>query len=429
MRYREELEVSQWLSSSEIQAIQWNNLKKLLDHAYQQVPFWRETFNAAGLGPQDIKSYADFCQLPLISREIIKTNLPRMLAENYKDRLLIKHTGGSTGEPLTFYHDDVSYQQRVAISKRGYGWVHCEDGRRQFHLWGMAEHRKPIFTRIKTRLHRAVLRHKYFNCLYFNDARKLECLKSMNRFKPKVIIAYPGALYRLASFIEDNNYELTFTPDSIIAAAEKIFDTQRAVIEKVFKAKTYNSYGSREFMLLAMECEAHKGLHVSSENILLEVIGEDGQPVSPGEQGEIVITDLHNFGMPFIRYRIGDQAIQGASDSDCPCGRGLPRIKEITGRTLDMIRLPDGNEIPGEFFVRYVGRNPGVRQFCVKQYVLDELVIELVVDHQFSKQVSDGMKRRVRKILGNSVKLDYRLVEKLELTPTGKSRVTVSFVS
>ena len=429
LQYRAELEASQWLSSSEIQAIQWEKLKKLLAHAYRQVPYWKETFKAADLRPQDITSYADFCQLPLVSREIIKTNMPRMLAEEYKDRLWLKKTGGSTGDPLTFYYDNVSYQHRVAISKRGYGWANCEEGRRQFHLWGMAEHKKSRLTRIKANLHRAILRHKYFNCLHFNDTRKLECLRLMNRFKPRVIIAYPSALYRLARFIENNNYELTFTPESIIAAAETIFDTQRATIEKVFKTNAYNSYGSREFMLLAMECAAHDGLHVSSENILLEVIGEDGQPVSPGEQGEIVITDLHNYSMPFIRYRIGDQAIQGAPVHDCPCGRGLPKIGNVTGRTLDMIRLPDGNEVPGEFFVRFIGRNPGVIQFRVTQYALDQLVIELVVDHQFTKQILGDIKMNVSKILGDSVKLDYRLVDKLETTPTGKFRVTISYVS
>jgi len=428
LQYRAELEVSQWLSGNEIQAIQWDNLKKLLTHAYQQVPYWKETFSAAGLRPQDITSYAEFCQLPLLSREIIKTNLPRMLAEGYEDRLSLKSTGGSTGNPLTFYHDDVSYQKRVAISKRGYGWAHCEDGMRQFHLWGMAEHKKTRLTRIKTNLHRAILRHKYFDCFNFNDIRKLKCLKSMNRFKPKVVVAYPGALYRLARFIEDNDYELAFTPESIIAAAEKLFDSQREIIERVFQTKVFNSYGSREFMLLAMECPVHDGLHISSENILLEVLGEDGQPVPPGEQGEIVITDLHNYGMPFIRYRIGDQAIQGTPGHDCPCGRGLPKIDDVTGRTLDIIRLSDGAEIPGEFFVRFVGKNPGVIQFRVTQHALDQLIVELVVDQQFTRQILESIKINVSKILGDSVGLDYQIVDKLETTPTGKFRVTISYV-
>lgn len=428
LKLRDELEASQWLSTAEIQSIQWQNLQKLLAHAYQQVPYWEKVFRAVDMRPEDISSYADFCRLPLISRTILQENMTGMLARGNQGRLSIKRTGGSTGDPLTFYYDNGSYQHRVAMAKRGYGWANCEDGRRQFHLWGMAEHRKSAVTRIKTNLHRAILRHKYFNCLHFNDARKLACLQLMNRFKPRVIIAYPGALYRLARFIEDNDLKLTFTPDSIIAAAEKLFETQRSTIENVFRASCYNSYGSREFMLLAMECEAHDGLHVSSENIFLEIIGDDGQPVSPGEQGEIVVTDLHNYGMPFIRYRIGDQAVQGSPDDACPCGRGMPKIKDVTGRTLDIIRLPDGNEIPGEFFVRYVGRNPGVAQFRVTQYTRDRLVIELVVDHQFTEQVFNGIKKNLRKVLGDSVEPDFRFVDRLDATPTGKFRITVSFV-
>jgi phenylacetate-CoA ligase len=181
-------------------------------------------------------------------------------------------------------------------------------------------------------------------------------------------------------------------------------------------------------MLIAMECPEHEGLHLSSENLLVEIIGEDGQPVAPGEQGEIVVTDLHNYAMPLIRYRIGDLAIQAPENATCKCGRGLPMISDVSGRILDMIKLADGNEIPGEFFVRFIGNKPGVVQYRVVQETLNVINVELVVNQLFNDAILNNMENDLRAVLGHQLTINIHFMEQLELTPSGKFRVTVSLV-
>src|SRR5690606_25431630 len=137
-------------------------------------------------------------------------------------------------------------------------------------------------------------------------------------------------------------------PRSVIVGAEKLYPFQRKLIEEAFAAPVFETYGSREFMLIAAECDRHEGLHLTSEHLLVEILDEDGRPTPAGEAGNVVITDLYNFGMPFIRYANGDRAIAGWSK--CSCGRGLPLLRQVTGRRLDVLHSPDGRRIPGEFF-------------------------------------------------------------------------------
>src|SRR5690606_21936692 len=135
---------------------------------------------------------------------------------------------------------------------------------------------------------------------------------------------------------------------SIVVGAEKLHDFQRDLIERVFEAPVFETYGSREFMLIGAECEHHDGLHVTAENLIVEVIDDDGNPVPEGTEGDVAITDLTNLGMPFIRYRNGDRAV--AAEGDCACGRTLPRLARVAGRRLDVLTTPDGRQLPGEFF-------------------------------------------------------------------------------
>ncbi|MES2627181.1 MAG: AMP-binding protein [Pseudomonadota bacterium] len=426
LTYQTNLEASQWLSKEQIQKNQLQSLRELLSHAYANVDYWQKLFDGINLKPENIHSYQDFCRLPLLSKQIIREHDTRMLSENDTDDSWSKYTGGSTGNPLRIFYTPESHDNRVASTRRGYAWAGCRDGVKQFYLWGTSERHMSRFAKLKTRIHEAILRHKYFNCFYFDDARKQECVEILNRYQPAIIIGYTNALDSLARYMKANDLKFTFKIQSIISAAEKIHASQRQTIEEIFQAKVFNSYGSREFMLIAMECSEHEGLHLSSENLFVEIIGDDGKPVAPGEQGEIVVTDLHNYAMPLIRYRIGDLAIQARADNTCKCGRGLPMISDVSGRILDMIKLEDGNEVPGEFFVRFIGNKPGVVQYRVIQESLSVISVELVTNHLFTDVIQNAMEKDLRAVLGSQLIINIRFMDQLELTPSGKFRVTIS---
>jgi len=423
LKYHKFLGKSQWWSLKELQRFQYGELSRLLQNAYENVPYWRRLFDKLSLKPIDIKNEKDLHKLPIIDKNDIRNNYDEMIATNYKNKTWKKSTGGSTGAPLHFEYTPESYDWRVATSKRGYLWAGCEAGIKQAYIWGANINKVSALQRIKENLHHAILRQKYFNCFKFNEEEMKRTLLALNRYKPAIIVGYTNPLYEFAKFASGCD-DLKFKPKAIISAAEKLHDFQRKEISKVFGCEVFNTYGSREFMLIASECDKHDGLHVNMENLVVEVIKEDGSPAKPDEIGEIVITDLHNYGMPFIRYKIGDMAIP--SDKQCQCGRGLPLLKDVTGRSLDIIKTSDGKNIPGEFFPHLMKEFQGVKQFQVVQDKIDHLLIRIVKKDELLDSKLSFMKNEIKKVTGTTVKVDISFVEDIPLTSTGKYRVTIS---
>ena len=387
------------------------------------MPYWQEVFDKLNIGKEGITNYKDFQKLPIIEKYDIRANKSKMIARNYIGKTWTKSTGGSTGIPLELDYTADSYDWRVAVSKRGYSWAGCEDGIKQLYVWGVAIGNESWLKKIKKNIHHKILRHIYVNCFKFSKEEMEKTVKTIQRFKPKVIIGYTNPLYNFAKFINDKGI-VGLNVKSVISAAEKLHEFQREEIKKAFNCEVFNTYGSREFMLIASECEKHKGLHINVENLFVEVIKEDGQPAKPGEMGDIVITDLHNYGMPFIRYRIGDMAV--VSDRECGCGRGLPLLEDVVGRSLDMIKTPDGRLVPGEFFPHLMKEFKGIEKFQVVQDKVNELKFRIVKNNYFKDSEFDFMKKEIIKVIGEKMFIDFIFVDSIPLTKTGKFRVTIS---
>ena len=423
LKYRKFLEDSQWWPYEKLKAFQWEELTKLLKHAYENVPYWRGQFDRLGLKPSDIKTYEDFCRIPVIDKKNIRENYEDMRAINYNGKTWKKSTGGSTGEPLHFEYTPESYDWRVAASKRGYSWAGCEDGVKQAYVWGGVIGNVPLLKKLKESLHHLFLRQKYFNCFEFSEKEMARAIVSLDRYKPEIIVGYTNPLYSFARYIK-SNATIGFKPKAVISAAEALHDFQRKEISSVFGCNVFNTYGSREFMLIASECEKHNRLHVNMENLLVEVLEEDGKPIKPGETGEVVITDLHNYGMPFIRYKIGDMGV--ASDRVCSCGRGLSMVEDIIGRSLDMIKISNGKNIPGEFFPHLMKDFHEVKQFQVTQDKIDHLLIKIVKTAALDESRLALMKDEILKVVGREMSVSIVFVDEIPLTATGKRRVTIS---
>jgi phenylacetate-CoA ligase len=230
-------------------------------------------------------------------------------------------------------------------------------------------------------------------------------------------------VYEFARYIEATGKPV-WTPQSIIVGAEKLHDFQRETIERVFKAPVFETYGSREFMLIGAECSHHTGLHLSLENLLVEVLDDDGRPTPAGDEGNVVITDLFNYGMPFVRYVNGDRAVAGFEM--CPCGRGLPLLKKVVGRQLDTLKTPDGRRVPGEFFPHLIKDFPVIRRFQVVQADLGTIVLKVVVSGVLLQADQDRLLETIRQCTGEQVHLDLQLVDDIPLTKAGKLKVVVS---
>ncbi|MGH8174415.1 MAG: phenylacetate--CoA ligase family protein, partial [Rhodanobacteraceae bacterium] len=184
----------------------------------------------------------------------------------------------------------------------------------------------------------------------------------------------------------------------------------------------YNTYGCREFMLIAAECERRNGLHMTADHLRIEL---DAVRTTPdGERiGEVLVTDLHNFGMPLLRYANGDMST--AADEACACGRGLPLLRRIDGRKLDTLHTPAGHLLPGEYIVHAFLGIPSIKRYQLVQRELAVLDITLVPDEGFGEPVLEQIRQAIAKVVGESVSIRFHVVDEIAPSASGKFRVAI----
>lgn len=421
LAYLDECERNQWLDREQIDALQWERLKRLLQHCWSEVPYYRRRWSELGLGPDDIRTPADYARLPILTKADIRANFDDLHASSWRGRLHYKTTGGSTGEPLRFGYTRESYERRIAAMWRGYGWAGAHMGRRTLYLWGAAIGAPLRSHALKDRLYHAAFNRRMLNAFLMSGERMREYAHEIDAFRPEIIVGYVGPLVRMAEWIIASGH-LIHRPQAILSAAEALHPAQRALLEKAFHCPVYNTYGCREFMLIAAECEQRDGLHLTADHLLVELDGLRSTPT--GEKiGEVVITDLHNYGMPFLRYANGDLATP--ADKPCTCGRGLPLLRRIDGRKLDTLRTPDGHLLPGEFIVYAFLDVLAVKQYQVVQRELDVLDITVVPGDGFGEHVFDQVRSAIAKAVGSSVAIRFHVVDEIEPSASGKFRVAI----
>jgi phenylacetate-CoA ligase len=419
-RILKHLRETQFWCYEKIREYQFKKLLKLLEHAYSHVPYYRRCFEVSGAMPQDIRSFDDFAAImPILTKGIIRENIEDLISDNVpKSSLTANATGGSTGEPLSFYQDyRYDVWQHAAMIRGWYEIAGCSFGDCCGVVWGDMHEIKEDFTfaeRLKVLLKYGVIPLNAFN---LSEKRKLLFLKWCNMLRPKLLRGYVTAITDLANFLAEREISLPYL-QGVILCAETVDEATQKYIERVFRVPSYNTYGSRELSLIAMECPSKNGLHEISENNYVEFEHIDLEGYD--NAGNLIITNLNNYGMPFIRYRIGDIGVPNSLHT-CDCGRGLPLIDKIIGRTTEVFLFHDGTRIAGEMFIHLMKDFP-IREYQFVQVSDAIIVLYLKKSDCVSEQVRKSIEETYKKYLPDNVILQFEEVDKFDKTPTGKFR-------
>jgi len=426
MRCIQELERIEWVPKDRIERMQFEKLQTLLNQAYQNVPYYRNKFDEIGVRPKHIKSFDDYLRVPIITKEEIQENNCDLLARNRdKENVIVNHTGGSTGEPLTFYQDKNYLDYAYAGIRLGFAMCGYILGDKQLYLWGSdadSEAHKGMKGKIIDYLENT----RFINTFDLTEESLHTYLEELCRWKPDYIWGYASSLEMLARFIRKESKPFQLRPEAIQSTAEVLTPTQRKLIESVFSCRVFDRYGCREVGIIAHECPAHEGLHIFSPNNYVEVLDNDNKPGEDGEIGKIVVTNLNNHAMPFIRYETGDLGVL-VSDK-CSCGRSWPLLRKVVGRVSDTIVSPSGKMIHGEFFTHLFYELPGVKQFQVIQETRSDLTIIIVKGRGFSEEQLRLLEGKIHKFGDEDFRIKFEFCKQIPTTQSGKFRYIISKV-
>ena len=418
-----EYKTNEQLSSDEIAELSFIKLKEMLVYCYENIPYYKEIWDKESIDVRSFTEAGDMEKLPFLTKEIIKTRYDDLKPKMYIGDRYTKTTGGSSGEPLKFEYSRESNDRRTAVAWRGYEWGGAKIGEKTLYLWGGDVLPVSKVKKLKDGVYNFVFRRKILNTFNMRDDNLCWYVEQINKFKPKRIVAYTTPVVMLSEYILKHKIPI-WVPGSLLTGAEGLSEEQRILINSAFKSEVYNTYGSREVMLMASECEYHSGLHITSDHLYLEVVARCGVNVT-GEQGEVVVTDLHNYFMPLIRYKNGDLATYG--EKECKCGLPFPKLHEINGRVLSIIKTKSGIILPGEYFPHLIKDFDEVSGYQVVQENYDEVIVRIILRNGAKKSESMQLLCEViQKKLNYELQVKIEFVEYLEKTLSGKTLPVIS---
>lgn len=426
----EELNRTQWLSRDEQLALQRRKLQALVDYAYRYIPYYQQIFKRAGFLPDDLRhDLSNFNKIPILTKAIIREHWNDLLTTEPERRgsLTKLSTSGSTGEPLSFMQDSTFRDAVTADIQRHIGWAGWQLGDPQAFIWG-AKLNPTVQQRLRLAWIDRVWNRFQIDAFALSISAMQTFANRARREHARILFGYPTGIQVFARFVRSSSF-MGLTFDSVFTTAERLLPSVRREIEETFQARVFNRYGSLELGGIACECEAHQDLHMSVENNLVEIVA-DGAPTSPGQTGEVIVTNLNNYGMPFIRYQVGDFASL-RPEASCPCGRSTPKLASVEGRTVEALRATDGTMIWGGF----AGApwrcltDPSIRQFQVCQKSLEQLVFRLVPAGEIPTSVLAEIRNAVHHTFGDNCHAEFDFVEAISPLPSGKHQYVVSEVN
>jgi len=428
-----QFEQTEWLGEDQLFSEQARQLRVLFGHAATTAPFYQKRFAEAGVDPAAPVTRETLTRLPVLKRAELQgageaINTTALPASHGKRHNI--ETSGSTGRAVRMYGTEVTGLFWRACVMREHRW-HKRDlsGRLAAIRWARkgvamppngshAESWGPASGAIYPTGPAALL-----NVI----SEVHDQIDWLRREQPDYLISFPSNLMALAKYCLDNGITLP-SLKQVMTVGEMVTDPVRRRVTEAWNVPLKDSYSSEEAGYLTMQCPDHEVYHVQSENVLLEVVDDNGKPCGPGGIGRVLVTSLHNFATPLIRYELGDYAEVGAP---CACGRGLPVITRIVGRQRNRLALPDGSTVFPYFGNHddYKAITPEVLQFQFIQHSLDEIEKRMVVSSLLSPEQEERTRELMIRNLGHPFRITFTYLDEIPLSPRGKYEEFISKVS
>jgi len=421
-RYQEVLENTEIRPLQELQQRQDDLLRSMVEHAYKNVPYYHALFKSHGISPSDVRDKNDLIHVPFLTKEKLVRNLDSLVAERVSTNALrLVSTGGTTGTPISFYRDKRSEYLVDGNNWRFFGYCGYRVGQRIAKLWG---NENDLLRSLNMRGKLKAFMDNESNLNFYDlcDDRLIEYVQLIRRKKPRFWKGFSSALYHFVRYLKRNGMDVPL-PEAVIITSDTIEKHQKKELDHFFGQHVFNEYGCREFSILGFECNAHAGIHVGMENYVVEIIRDNEKEA----YGEVVVTSLTNWGMPFIRYKLGD--LSKFVDGRCSCGRSLPRLETIKGRVADFVVTKSGKLIYGDFFAHLFYGSKGIEHYQVMQTEIGRVTIYLQKNEFFSDGEIRSFMVTLKHMTGDDLLAEMELVPIIERHPSGKRRSVISEIS
>jgi phenylacetate-CoA ligase len=417
------LEASQWWTRERLESHRAERLREFLAAIAAEVPYYREAFARLGLDPNGVSSVGDLARFPLLTKRDIRANAESMRSER-AGKLKRYSTGGSSGEPLIFFMGRDRISHDVAAKWRATRWWGVDVGDPEIVVWG-----SPVELGTQDRLRSIrdwIFRSELLPAFEMSEANLDRFVERIRARRPAMLFGYPSSLSRIAEHAMRRRSDLGGVGVRVaFVTSEKLYEHQRTTIEQAFGCPVANGYGGRDAGFIAHQCP-HGQMHLSAEDIIVEIVDAAGRPLANGESGEIVVTHLATREFPFLRYRTGD--VGTLSSEMCACGRGLPVFREIEGRSTDFVVAADGTVMHGLALIYVLREAQGIERFKIIQETRKHTRVLIVKGPGFSEESREAVAAGLVRRLGEGVRIDIEIVEDIAPERSGKFRYVVSQV-
>lgn len=412
-------------SPSKLRTTQEERLEKLLHFAWSQTEYYHDVLGHCGVIQNGRVNLDRFVDIPFLTKDIIRAQGDRLRAKLLPPgRKPHKNlSGGSTGQPVRFWQDNVYWGATIATRTYHFSTVGKEYGQREMKIWGNERDLRLGSLGWKAMLENFVYNRKFEQCWHLPERRILEIIRHVNEWRPQMLWCFRDGIDSVAKYINEHEIKV-HTPAAVVLGGATVYPFMVQAIEKAFRAPAISAYGSREVGAVACQCRLRGGLHIATQAHVVETIGADERPVME-EDGELAITPLLNYAMPFIRYRIGDRG--RLTQRSCACGRAFPLLDALTGRVVEVLKNPKGEQIDPIYFMWMMAEKVNNITFKKGQIVQEEdgsitfnLVLEKRVGSLQATPHLNEIRKAIELVMGAECPIRFVFVDDIPLSESGK---------